>query len=73
MFSYYLAKFYVKINFKIKIDPKMCTFKNLGEILKTWKKFSKNKWQTCNQGKYYFLLIIELKLSLFRIVFPKFN
>ena len=30
-----------KLNFKIKIDPKMRTFKNLEEIWKTWKKFRK--------------------------------
>ena len=23
---------YIKINFKLKIDPKMCTYKNLEEI-----------------------------------------
>ena len=32
----------IKFNFKLKIDPKMCTFKNLDEILKTFKKFGKN-------------------------------
>ena len=26
-------------NFKLKIYPKMCTFKNLEEIQETWKKF----------------------------------
>ena len=26
----------------------MCTFKNLEEISKTWKKFRKNEWQPCN-------------------------
>ena len=30
---------YLKFNFKLKIDLKMCTFKNLEEILKTWRKF----------------------------------
>ena len=30
--------FYLKRNFNLKIDPKMCTFKNLEEILKTLKK-----------------------------------
>ena len=30
--------FYIKLKFKLKIDPKMRTFKNLEEILKTWKK-----------------------------------
>ena len=25
---------YIKLNFKLKIDPKMCTFKNLGEVRK---------------------------------------
>ena len=32
---------YLKLNFKLKIDPKMCTFKNLEEISKTWKNFEK--------------------------------
>ena len=43
----YLFKFFIlintvfnfKLNFRLKIDPKMCTFKNLEEILKTWKNF----------------------------------
>ena len=30
--------FNLKLNFKLKIDPKMCTFKNLEKIWKTWKK-----------------------------------
>ena len=30
---------YINLNFKLKIDPKMCIFKNLEEIDKTWKKF----------------------------------
>ena len=33
------------LNLILKIDPKMCTFKNLEENQKTWKKFHKNKWQ----------------------------
>ena len=37
--------FYLELNFKIKIDQKICTFKNLEEILKTWRKFAKNIWQ----------------------------
>ena len=38
MFLYYLTQFLtLKLNFKLKIDPKMCTFKNLEEIWKTWK------------------------------------
>ena len=36
---------YFKLNFKLKIDPKMCIFKNLEEIRKTWKNFGKNEWQ----------------------------
>ena len=40
--------FYLKLNFKLKIDPKMCNFKNLEEILKTWRKFAKNIWQHCD-------------------------
>ena len=30
---------YIEINLKLKINPKMCTFKNLEEIWKTWKIF----------------------------------
>ena len=30
---------YIEIILKLKIDPKMCTFKNLEAIWKTWKKF----------------------------------
>ena len=36
---------FIKLNLKLKIDQKMCTFKNLEKIWKTWKKFGKNKWQ----------------------------
>ena len=32
---------YLKLNFKLKIDPKMCTFKNLEETWKPEKKFEK--------------------------------
>ena len=48
---------YFKLNFKLKIDHKMCTFKSLEEIWKTWKKFGKpgknlektvkKEWQPC--------------------------
>ena len=30
---------YLKLNFKLKIEPKMYTFKNLEKIWKTWKHF----------------------------------
>ena len=40
MFFILLSTFF---NFKPKIDPKMCTFKNSEEIQKTWKKFLKKK------------------------------
>ena len=36
---------YFKLSLKIKVDPKMCTFENLEENLKTWKKFLKKNWQ----------------------------
>ena len=39
--------FNLKLNFMLKIDPKMRTFKNLDEIRKTLKIFGKNKWQLC--------------------------
>ena len=32
---------YIKLNFKLKIDSKMCTFKNLEEIWKIGKKIEK--------------------------------
>ena len=32
---------YIKLNFKLKIDSKMCTFKNLKEIWKIGKKLKK--------------------------------
>ena len=38
---------YLKLNFKLKKDPKMDTFKNLKKVLKTWKKIAKNIWQPC--------------------------
>ena len=32
MLFYYLTQFFLpKLNFKLEIDPKACTFKNLGE------------------------------------------
>ena len=39
VFILFNTVFYLKLNFKLKIDPKMNTFKNLEEILKTWKIF----------------------------------
>ena len=33
-FILFNAVSYLKLNFKLKIDPKMCTFKNLEKILK---------------------------------------
>ena len=41
VFILFNTVFYLKFNFKLKIDPKICTFKNLEEILKTWKNFEK--------------------------------
>ena len=32
---------YINLNFKLKIDPKKCTFKDLEKI-------RKNEWQPCN-------------------------
>ena len=34
MLLYYLTEYFTLLNFKLKIDPKTCTFKNLEEILK---------------------------------------
>ena len=33
--------FYLKLNFKLKIDPKMCPLKKMEEILNKWKKIEK--------------------------------
>ena len=35
--------FNLKLNFKLKIDPKMHDLKNLEEIWKTWKNFCKKQ------------------------------
>ena len=40
---------YFKLILKLKVDPKKCTFKNLEEIRRTWKRFGKNDWQPCIQ------------------------
>ena len=32
---------YLKLNSKLKIDTKLCTFENLEEMLKTWKNYEK--------------------------------
>ena len=45
MFILFNTVYYIKFNFKQKIDPKMCTFENLEEIFKTWKKIRKSEWQ----------------------------
>ena len=37
--GFILFKTIFKLYFKLKIDPKMCAFKNLKGIWKTWKKF----------------------------------
>ena len=39
--------FYLKLSFKLEIDPKTCNFKKMEDILKTWGKFAKNVWQPC--------------------------
>ena len=44
---FFFHKKHIKLNFKLKIDPEICNFKNLEEILKTWKKLGKNEWQPC--------------------------
>ena len=43
VFTFFNTVSYLKLNSKLKIDPKMCTLKNLEEIWKTWKKFGKTK------------------------------
>ena len=60
MFLYYLNFFYLKLNL-LKIDPKMCTFKNLEEILKTLKNLPKTFSNPDNMSK-NILKIINPKL-----------
>ena len=38
--------FYLKLNFKLKTDPKGCSLKNLKKFLKTWRKFAKKNLAT---------------------------
>ena len=37
---------YIKLELKLKINPKIITFKNLEEIWKTWKKIWKKRVAT---------------------------
>ena len=50
---------YIKFNFKLKIGPEICSFKNLEEILKTLKKLTKYEWQPCVMYShiYYFYIL----------------
>ena len=57
---------FIEINLKLKIDPKMFTFKNLEEIWKTWKNFRKNEWQPCYKESVQILVsLAELLLHNF--------
>ena len=38
----------------------MCTYKNLEEMLKTWKHFEKNEWQPCINFIYARILVINI-------------
>ena len=69
MFLYYLTDSYIKHNFKLKIDSKMFTFKHLEEILKTWKKFGKSKWQFCKFLEQLILVIYTLRLYNLGIIY----
>ena len=54
---------YIKINFKLKIDPEICSFKNMEEILKIWKKIGKKRVATmCHVVTYIFFLYSNLIL-----------
>ena len=46
---------YIEITLKLKIDPKMCTFNNLEEIWKIWKKNLKKRVATLIKGFQVFL------------------
>ena len=48
VFILFNTVFNLKFNFEQKIYPKMRIFKNLKEILKTWKTFGKNPMATLN-------------------------
>ena len=64
MSLYYSAQFfYHKLNFKLKIDAKNCSFINREKILKTWRKFA-------NLEKH---LAILLKTKWGNIIFTKSN
>ena len=47
----------LKLNFKIKIDSKMRTFKNLEEIWNTWKKIEKMSGNPVYDSKMYKLFL----------------
>ena len=49
---------YIKLNFKLKIDPKMYTFKNLEEIWKTWKKIGKTNATSVKLLKCFVFFIV---------------
>ena len=54
--------FNLKINFKLKIDPKMRSFENLEEFLKTWRKIANNNLATLSlatSGDLYLLYIFK--------------
>ena len=42
--------FNLKLNFKLKVDPKTCTSKNLEDFQKTWKKFLKTSGHRGNRS-----------------------
>ena len=50
---------YIKLNLKLKIDSKMCTFKDLEEIWNTWKNFRKTSgnFDFYNKVVYYLIRI----------------
>ena len=66
VFILYNTVSYLKLNFKPKIDPKMFTYKNLEEILKTWKFF----WKTSGNPVYSCMSCI---CSVFIVDVPTFK
>ena len=54
--------FNLKLKFKLKIDPKTSTFKNLEEIQKAWKNFSKTIGH--HDKAYFMYLMIHYKVTL---------
>ena len=72
MLLYYLTVFYLKLNFKLKMEPKMCNFKNLKKIyqkhmatLHNFLVFSYNIKQMLKNFTYIYKCTLALLLVLY--------